>query len=76
MGWIQYVNDEIQLSETKNNISLWKINMASELGWRKVIKITLIKTPLVETREYGGELKEYLGLKYTLGNLVIMVWWI
>jgi len=32
-----------------------------------------MKTPLMEVREDGGDLKEYLGLKETLGNFVIRV---
>ena len=32
-----------------------------------------MRTPLMEAREDGGDLKEYQGLKEMLGNLVIRV---
>lgn len=35
----------MQLSKAKNNLAL-KINMAWELGWKKVIKISPRKTPI------------------------------
>lgn len=48
----------MQLSKAKNNITLRKLKIVFELGHRKDINLTPMKTPMVEEREVGGDLNE------------------